>query len=175
MNIHAKKGDKVIVTEFSAKQGYEVDKEKVKQFLEINKVYTITCANIYAWHTDVFLEETGDISFNSVNFEDFQESSKEKIFVPFDYWNDDGTDSEENKRIKSANKMIDVWNHMVDNVDDERMMLIMTPFFDILRQLLSIKPMYQEDIERITKELKRKHDERIRNENNKITSECKKI
>jgi hypothetical protein len=69
MNIYSKKGDKVIVTEDSIKNGFE--KSYSRSLLEIGKVYTIESVKIDKYNTDVFLQEIPNVSFNSVNFENY--------------------------------------------------------------------------------------------------------
>ena len=84
MNIYAKEGNKVIVTEESAKNGYDSDTEKVKKYLQINGVYTVEKVEIHNWHTDVYLKEVPNIYFNSVNFVDFPYTSvtiDDKIYL----------------------------------------------------------------------------------------------
>lgn len=67
MDIHAKKGAKVI---FTGKHGYDDDKKHANEFLKVNEIYTINHTKVGGWHTDVYLEEFPDEWFNSVHFED---------------------------------------------------------------------------------------------------------
>jgi len=73
MNICAKKRDKVIVTETTAKNGYEFDSNNVKKYLEVGKEYTVEDTIVDQYHTTVYLQEIPQIGFNSVNFEDINE------------------------------------------------------------------------------------------------------
>lgn len=72
MNIHSKKGDKVIVTEESIKNGFENSYSRT--LLEIGKIYTVESIKIDNYNTHVFLQEIPKIGFNSVNFEDYIEN-----------------------------------------------------------------------------------------------------
>lgn len=72
MNIHAKKGHKVIVTNETAKNGYKPDREIVVKWLEIGQIYTIEKTVVFDFHTEVYLREIPDVPFNSVNFEDLE-------------------------------------------------------------------------------------------------------
>lgn len=71
MNIYAKKGDRVICDTFNA--GYPDDQEIAKEYLEIGGIYTVETTIVHRWHTEVFLQEFPDVSFNSVFFEDCPE------------------------------------------------------------------------------------------------------
>lgn len=68
MNIHAQPGTKIKVTEKTAQNGYEGDKEKVQKYLSIGKTYTVGYTQVYGWCTDVYLQELPGKAFNSVNF-----------------------------------------------------------------------------------------------------------
>jgi hypothetical protein len=70
MNIHAKKGDIVFVTEKTINSGYDHDSDLAKKYLEIGKPYTVDHTEVDGWHTDVYLSEIPNIGFNSVNFVD---------------------------------------------------------------------------------------------------------
>lgn len=71
MNIYAKKGDKVIFKYPTA--GHKHDHELVKKHLTLNELYTVNKTVVGEYHTDVYLEEFPNITFNSVNFESEQE------------------------------------------------------------------------------------------------------
>jgi hypothetical protein len=73
MNIYAKEGHKVIVTEQSARNGYQSDRDLVKKHLIINQVYTVEETFVYEWRTEVALQEFPEITFNSVSFEDYEQ------------------------------------------------------------------------------------------------------
>ena len=72
MNIHSKKGDKIIVTEESIKNGFENSYSRT--LLEVGKIYTVESIKIDNYNTHVFLQEIPKIGFNSVNFEDYIEN-----------------------------------------------------------------------------------------------------
>ena len=74
MDIYAKKGHKIIVTEKSIENGYDSVKEHAKKHLEIGEMYTVHCTSVQGWSTTVYLEEFPDEEFNSVNFEDADEA-----------------------------------------------------------------------------------------------------
>lgn len=71
MNIYAKNGDKVIVTNLSKNNGYSVDKEKVAKYLKVGIPYEVLETHPEDFNTDVTLKEFPEFSFNSVMFEDF--------------------------------------------------------------------------------------------------------
>lgn len=68
MNIYARRGDKVIFRHPTS--GYQYDQERAKQYLKLNKVYTVGSTYVVGWHTDVYLQEIQGVAFNSVHFED---------------------------------------------------------------------------------------------------------
>ena len=70
MNIYAGRGHKVMVTEETAKYGYNYHKEMVKENLEIGKEYTVSYIEVSDSSTRVYLKEAPDHAFNSVNFVD---------------------------------------------------------------------------------------------------------
>ena len=76
MHIFALKGFKVVVTEFSAKNGFGYDSVQVGKFLEIGKEYTVEKTEVHSSSTNVWLQEFPDIIFNASNFEDVSEQSK---------------------------------------------------------------------------------------------------
>lgn len=71
MNIYAKRGDLVIVTEATKNNGYSVDEEKVEKYLSLNTPYEIDKTVVHDFSTDVYLVAFPSRIFNSVNFEDF--------------------------------------------------------------------------------------------------------
>lgn len=77
MNIFSLKGHRVKVTESSAKNGTDYDTRKVKDYLEIDKIYKVERTEVGAWRTDVYLQEIPDVTFNSVNFESITVQPKE--------------------------------------------------------------------------------------------------
>ena len=70
MNIYAKSGHKVVVTEEGMRSGYEPHIAIAKQYLTVGKVYTVDRTVVDNYHTDVFLQEIPGVAFNSVHFED---------------------------------------------------------------------------------------------------------
>ena len=68
MNIYAKKGDKVVVSNLTA--GYEHDQQVAKNHLNIGEVYTVERTVVHSWYTDVYLLEIPGVKFNSVFFKD---------------------------------------------------------------------------------------------------------
>ena len=70
MDIYAEEGTKVIVTEDSIKNGYDLVEEHARKFLKVGKTYTIESTDVGGWNTDVYLKEFPDEVFNSVSFED---------------------------------------------------------------------------------------------------------
>ena len=79
MNIHAENGHKVICYTHDA--GYDSDKKKALEYLEIGKIYTIDYTDVHSWHTNVYLQEFPLISFNSVFFEDYKPSQPLAITI----------------------------------------------------------------------------------------------
>ena len=67
MNIHAKKGTKVVFSNPSA--GYDPDQETARKYLTVGETYTVERTEIHDWCTYVFLEEVPGVAFNSVIFE----------------------------------------------------------------------------------------------------------
>ena len=78
MNIWALEGFKVTVTQESARNGYNYDREMIKKYCKIGGIYTVNYTSVGQSKTAVFLKEFPKISFNSVNFEDVNSQSKEE-------------------------------------------------------------------------------------------------
>lgn len=76
MNIYAKPGTKIKVTEQTAQNGLLGDIEKVKKFLNIEKSYTVAYTEIGQSRTNVYLQELPGESFNSVNFTEVETEEK---------------------------------------------------------------------------------------------------
>jgi len=68
MDIHARSGHLVTVTEESYKNGMDGDTSKYQ--LEVDTTYTVDHTEVMSWSTLVFLREFPDVAFNSVNFID---------------------------------------------------------------------------------------------------------
>lgn len=111
MNIFATKGDKVIVTEKSAKNGYNSDFLLVKEHLIIGGIYTVDYTKVESWHTSVYLKEFPHLVFNSVNFEDhLSKKNTIKRLLKIIEWYDENSDI----RID-----IESWN-FYNSLKDER-------------------------------------------------------
>lgn len=68
IDIYAKKGYKVTVTDRSIDSGYDGDIRLAHKYLQVGKIYTIERTDVDNWHTEVWVEEIPNMSFNSVNF-----------------------------------------------------------------------------------------------------------
>lgn len=66
LNIHAHRGTKVVFSHPDA--GYPHDQETARKHLKVGKKYTIKRTKVHSFHTDVFLQEVPEVSFNSVHF-----------------------------------------------------------------------------------------------------------
>jgi len=66
MDIRAKYGTKVFVTEKSLENGYESDSDQAKKYLKIGEIYTVDYTDVDRCSTDVHLIEFPNVSFNSV-------------------------------------------------------------------------------------------------------------
>jgi len=76
MNIHAKEGDRIIVTEETIKNGSDTDRKKAEKFLEIGKIYTVDSIVVMAWASRVFIKELPKRMFNTVLFKNLSSSNK---------------------------------------------------------------------------------------------------
>lgn len=76
MNIYALEGHKVVCND-NLDTGYTQDSIRAKYHLEVGKVYTVECTEVTNWHTDVWLVEIPNKSFNSIYFEDVTPQSEE--------------------------------------------------------------------------------------------------
>lgn len=81
MNINAKKGHKVTVTEETINNGYPHHKVFANKYLKVGEVYTVENIHIGDWHTDVEVKEIPDMLFNSVHFIDYTTRKKLKLKV----------------------------------------------------------------------------------------------
>lgn len=77
MNIYALAGHKVMVTEGTKNSGYNPDKEKVAEHLQLDVPYTVRHTEVDRCSTRIYLKEFPDMNFNSVSFEDVEEQSPE--------------------------------------------------------------------------------------------------
>lgn len=68
MNIFAEKGTKVKVTEKTKCNGYNIDKDNIKDYLTIEKEYTVEKTIVDDFSSEVLLEEVPNVYFNTVNF-----------------------------------------------------------------------------------------------------------
>jgi hypothetical protein len=85
MEIYAIKGHQVKVTSKTANSGYPSDSDKVKKYLEIEKIYTVNYTDVHSSSTSVYLQEIPNIAFNSVNFESVTEQPEELNQAHKDY------------------------------------------------------------------------------------------
>jgi hypothetical protein len=72
MDIHAKKGHKVVASHLN--WGYDGDKAAANEHLVEFSVYTVDHTDAGGWSTGVYLKEFEGVRFNSVHFEDFEET-----------------------------------------------------------------------------------------------------
>lgn len=70
MSIYAREDEKVVLTH--PNNGYDYDKLKANKYLKLGEVYTVSKTVVNGWTTDVYLKEIPDVSFNSVQFEEFR-------------------------------------------------------------------------------------------------------
>lgn len=68
MNIHAKRGTKVVFAHPSS--GYRCHQKAAEKHLVEGVTYTVETTVVGGWHTDVYLQEVPDIGFNSVMFDE---------------------------------------------------------------------------------------------------------
>jgi len=79
MNIYAKKGEKITVTEETIKNGSDTDRRRVEKYIAVGKTYTVDSIVVMAWSSRVFIKEVPKLPFNTVLFKDQEpEISKEK-------------------------------------------------------------------------------------------------
>jgi hypothetical protein len=71
MNIYTPIGSKVIFS--FPDNGMKYEQERAKEYLEVNKEYTVERIEIGSWKTEVFLKEVHDIPFNSILFKNKEE------------------------------------------------------------------------------------------------------
>jgi len=72
MNIHAKEGDKIIVTEKTIKNGSDTERSRAEKYIEVGKIYTVDSIVVMAWTSRVFLKELPKLMFNTVLFKDYR-------------------------------------------------------------------------------------------------------
>jgi len=84
MNIYAKEGDKVTVTEESINNGYKPDKEQANRLLNVGYIYTVDHTNVGGWSTSVRLKEFPEQYFNSAHFEDCDDEDEVSELVKKD-------------------------------------------------------------------------------------------
>lgn len=82
MDIYAKKGHKVIVTEQGMRNGWKSDEENVAKHLKVDGIYTVERTEVSSWSTAVYLQEIPGVRFNSVHFEDYNDGTTRCIAVP---------------------------------------------------------------------------------------------
>lgn len=74
MNIHAKHGHRVMATEEGMKSGRPSDQVQAQEYLVPGLAYTVN-RTVYGYPTLVYLVEIPGVAFNSVHFEDADEST----------------------------------------------------------------------------------------------------
>lgn len=72
MPINSEKGTKVVYT---ATGGHDLQIETANKYLKKGQIYTVLRTDIHNFHTDVYLQEVPDISFNSVHFDEVRDSN----------------------------------------------------------------------------------------------------
>ena len=72
MNIYAKNGDKVKITEKSFNNGHEFDRIKIAKLLRLGQVYEVDGTEVHSFSSEVYLKEFPGEQFNTVNFEDVE-------------------------------------------------------------------------------------------------------
>ena len=65
MDIFSPKGTRV---RYTGKGGYETQRKKANEYLDVDAIYLVERTKVGGFHTDVYLQEFPDISFNSVMF-----------------------------------------------------------------------------------------------------------
>ena len=65
MDIFSPKGTRV---RYTGKGGYETQRKKADEYLDVDAIYLVERTKVGGFHTDVYLQEFPDISFNSVMF-----------------------------------------------------------------------------------------------------------
>lgn len=66
--------------------GHDYDIEKCKKLLKLKKYYEVDRVEMGGYHTDIYLKEFENISFNSVNFKFY--IKKGIMFIPHDIYSD---------------------------------------------------------------------------------------
>jgi hypothetical protein len=75
MDIYAKKGTKVKYTGCTDAQVKFAAHDDPRDVLEVDGIYTILKTEVHSWHTKVILQEFPTYKFNSVCFEDVDDSN----------------------------------------------------------------------------------------------------
>lgn len=72
MNIHAPRGTAIMVVHENGEvqNGWDFDKDLVKEHLLLDKIYYVDRTEVGDWVTKVHLMEVPGIAFNSVNFKE---------------------------------------------------------------------------------------------------------
>jgi hypothetical protein len=68
MEIYAKENDKIVYKNINS--GHEHDQKEANKYLIAGNIYTVDYTHVESFHTDVYIKEVPNISFNSVMFED---------------------------------------------------------------------------------------------------------
>lgn len=77
MNIYANKGYKVVVKESFLDSEYNYDREKIKKYLEVGKIYYVDYTVVHSSSTDVYLCGFPNVRFNSSSFKGISKQTKE--------------------------------------------------------------------------------------------------
>ena len=72
MNIYAKEGYKITVTEESIKNGSDTDRRRAEKYLEVGKIYTVDSIVVMAWTSRVLIKELPKLTFNTVLFKNYE-------------------------------------------------------------------------------------------------------
>jgi len=70
MDIYAKEGHRITVTDETINYGYNHHKETANKYLKAGNIYTVDHTDVDGWHTDVYIKEVPGVAFNSIHFED---------------------------------------------------------------------------------------------------------
>ena len=72
MNIYAKEGYKITVTEESIKNGSDTDRRRAEKYLEVGKIYTVDSIVVMAWTSRVLIKDLPKLTFNTVLFKNYK-------------------------------------------------------------------------------------------------------
>lgn len=81
MDIYAKPGTKV---KYLGKNGYDAERERAKEFLEVGAVLTVKEIDVHSWVSYALFEEVPGVWFNTVMFEEVEDSVSNGITAMWD-------------------------------------------------------------------------------------------